>query len=88
MRTYIYNDERINLGELGEHELQITAVNVAQAGDEPSMVIKRAMAHVKLEGYPIQNLDVTGKIRIESEWIELVEHGYRKVLERQFEELA
>lgn len=81
MSLFIYNEEYIDLGEIGEHELQITAMIQYEPflAVQPSISIMGATALISLGG-KITSLDVTEKIRGNSEWedrIRVVYEGQR-----------
>lgn len=79
--AYKYNDIYINLGELGEHELDITAARIGQPHEPVRMVIMRALVYVRFDNCPLQLLDVTTKIRGDLEWIERVTNSYLRAQE-------
>ena len=78
MTPFKYNDVYISLGELGEHELDITAVRIGQPDEPVRMVIMRAVAHIRLDGCPLQTLDVTTRVHGDLEWIERVTESYER----------
>lgn len=86
-KIFKYCDEHLDMGEIGEHEMEITALNVAIPGEEPRLLIQRAIVTVRFPSYPAQTLDVTSVIKDDFEWALKVEKSYRD-LENRFDEEA
>lgn len=78
MKTFIYNDEQINLGEIGEHELVINALNLSHPGEEPKIVIMSAKALVRFPGCLVQELDVSPIVRECPDWLDRVRKDFNK----------
>jgi hypothetical protein len=70
-----YNNEYMDLGELGEHELHITATNVGKWDDPVSILILFAVVFVVLDG-SVRELDVTSVVRKSELWRERVTAAY------------
>lgn len=84
-RPYIYNEEYINLGDIGEHELQITALRVSDHDDPVRLMIVKAVAFVVV-GQSMQLLDVTDAVRIDPDWVDRVALGYKKAQQKEWNE--
>lgn len=76
MRPFHYSDVFVNLGEIGEHELKITAMVDGHWDMQSSVSIMNATAHILIGKGLIQELDVTEFIKEDIEWIERVRKAY------------
>lgn len=88
MKPYTYSDRYFDLGDLGEHECDVTAFVVSDPGEIVRMAITRAIVKVRIKGHPVQELDVTVAVREDYEWLLEIEKSYRHALELYKEDPA
>lgn len=89
-KPYIYNDLYLNLGEIGEHEMQITAVCISQWDEPVEILIAKALVFIRRIGEPTTTLDVTSFIKSNQFWVDKVKRSYLEKLskDRDWDEFA
>lgn len=87
IRPHYYENEYLDMGELGEHALEITYINTGRMDEPVNISILRAIAKYKRNGI-LQCLDVTPDINTDDTWIERCKKAYEAKLQPEYDEGA